>query len=65
MQGVRAAQLALPLSALLGQNMTAMRMVALEAAGRGFLETFRRAAIGFQLWHCALQLNFGFRIFSF
>ena len=51
MQGVGAAQLALPFGALFGQKVATMRVVAFEAARRRFLETFRGATIGFQFRH--------------
>jgi hypothetical protein len=58
MDGVRAAQVALTLGALLGQDVTTERVVALEAARGSLLETFRRAPVGFQLWHRALRFTF-------
>jgi hypothetical protein len=57
MDRVGTTQLALPLCAFLGKYMTAMRMVALKTTRSGFLETFRRATISFQLWHRALRFN--------
>ena len=55
MNGIRTAQLALPLGALLGQYVTTERMVTLEAARCSLLETLRCAPVGFQLWHGVLQ----------
>lgn len=54
-QGSGIAQLALSLGALLRQNVTTMRMIAFETAGRSTLEAFRCAAIGLHLRHINLQ----------
>jgi hypothetical protein len=63
MQHVGTTQLALPLGALLGQDVAAMGMIALKTAC-GLLESLCCAAIGFQFRHDTLRLNFGIRIFS-
>ena len=55
MQHGSSTQMALPLGALLGQNMTAMRFVSLETTG-GFLEPLGSATIGFDLRHFSLLL---------
>lgn len=64
MQGGGIAQLAFSLGTLLGQDVTAVRMIALETAGRSTLETFRRAAIGLHLRHLNLQINSRFFLFG-
>jgi hypothetical protein len=46
-----AAQAAFLLLRFLGQNMTVEGVAALKAARGGFLETLRRAPVGFQLGH--------------
>ena len=55
MNRIGATQLTFTFRTLLGQDMSAERMVALETAGSGFLETFRRAPVGLQLWHRDLR----------
>jgi hypothetical protein len=50
-QRVSLPQLAFPLGGLLRQDMTAVRMITLEAARGGPLETLRSTTIGFNLGH--------------
>jgi hypothetical protein len=47
----RATQLAFPFAALLGQDVTQVRLTALEAAGAGLPEALGGTAIGFQFRH--------------
>lgn len=63
MQGGGIAQLPLSLGTLLGQNVTSVRMTALETARRRTLEAFRRAAVGFQFRHLNLLINSRFFLF--
>ena len=57
MNRIGATQLTFTFRTLLGQDMSAERVVALETAGSGFLETFRRAPVGLQLWHRDLRFS--------
>jgi hypothetical protein len=47
----RTTQLAFPLGAFLGQNMTLMRLAAFETAVAGASETLGCAAVSFDFWH--------------
>jgi hypothetical protein len=51
MDHARTAQLPLTLGALLGEDVAAVRMSALEATRSGFAKSLRRSAIGFHLRH--------------
>jgi hypothetical protein len=55
MQHGSRAQMTLTLGALLGQNMTAMRFISLEATG-GLFEPFGSTTIGFDFRHFSLLL---------
>src|SRR5262245_36595051 len=46
-------QMTLSLIGLLGQDVTRMRMAALNFAGRGRAKTLRRSPMCFQFWHIA------------
>jgi hypothetical protein len=47
----RTTQLAFPLGAFLGQNMTLMRLAAFETAVAGASETLGCATVGLNFWH--------------
>src|SRR5688572_32836390 len=55
-----AAQLALPLGALLGEDVAHERLRALDAAARAHGEALRGASLGFHLWH-----DLPFSLFSY